>query len=676
MAGSPDLLSALRRQLERLGDDDFAALASAGLVRRARKDLEALSPAIAEADDAVTVDLGAHRIVLDARGPAHARCTCPARTVCQHILAACLFLRGQGGGPDQPQPTAPAPAADLEAELMSIGLDALLAYAGKPAVRQALRMAEEDDVAEIEVHGTIVIRLRRPAVEFRYAGGGVDSLLTSHGGRSRKKLAALAVLAFQRAHGAAPMHLPGEEGGPDEPAVSADVAELRGTLLPRVERLLCECVDLGLPHLSDSHTERFLSLATVAEGARLHRLSLALSRLSDRIDLALERHAQADSAVLLADLARTYALATALRDPRAWSRVELIGEARTAYREIGELDLYCAAAFPWQTASGYWGLTTLFWSAQHGRWFSQTDARPVSATGFDPRLAYRTGGAWAACGSPRAITGAQVRLRSASANRSGRLSTSKATQATVRKVSGPPDFGPRAWRDWAQLRRALDRNLDGLGLVDRNPHDDYAVVYPARFLPRSFDGATQTLWWPLVDQNGDQLLARLTYSQLGAHAVERLDSLRPSGGTGVLVQLSWSRGELVARPLALLRPDRRPDNIHLDDAPRATLAESLAARLRSAVAALPLGDAPDDSMRQATATEHRLLDLEEALLRAAERGNADPAATSGSVTRCARRLHDAGLALLEPAAPVGASTILRLQYSAMIARRCLERADS
>ncbi len=81
MAGSPHLLSALQRQLARLGDEDFAARASAGLLRRARKDLESLSPAIAEADDAVTVYLGDHQIVLDARGPAHARCTCPARAV-------------------------------------------------------------------------------------------------------------------------------------------------------------------------------------------------------------------------------------------------------------------------------------------------------------------------------------------------------------------------------------------------------------------------------------------------------------------------------------------------------------------------------------------------------------------------------------------------------------------
>ncbi len=90
------LLSALRRQLARLGDDDFAALAGAGLLRRARKDLASLSPTLAATDEAVTVNLGSHQVVLDARGPAHARCSCPART--QHILAACLFAVREARG--------------------------------------------------------------------------------------------------------------------------------------------------------------------------------------------------------------------------------------------------------------------------------------------------------------------------------------------------------------------------------------------------------------------------------------------------------------------------------------------------------------------------------------------------------------------------------------------------
>src|SRR5690348_6776849 len=98
MAGEGDLVSGLRarlvEQLARFDDDAFAALANRGLLRRAQKDLEKQRPEIVEeAEDAVTVGFGGHRIRFDARGPAFAQCSCPAAGVCQHILAAAIGLR-------------------------------------------------------------------------------------------------------------------------------------------------------------------------------------------------------------------------------------------------------------------------------------------------------------------------------------------------------------------------------------------------------------------------------------------------------------------------------------------------------------------------------------------------------------------------------------------------------
>lgn len=75
-------------------DAALAALASAGLLRRARKDTVEVT-----AEDAKGAELtvGGFRLRLDRRGPTAVRCDCPTAGVCQHVVAACLWAREQAG---------------------------------------------------------------------------------------------------------------------------------------------------------------------------------------------------------------------------------------------------------------------------------------------------------------------------------------------------------------------------------------------------------------------------------------------------------------------------------------------------------------------------------------------------------------------------------------------------
>jgi hypothetical protein len=673
MAGSNHFLNDLRRQLERLDDAGFAALASTGLLRRARKDLESQSPELATGEDVVRIKLTGNEVTLDARGPAHARCTCPSKTTCQHILAACLFLKslpddGSGGasenGPDQ---------AALTAELLAISPDVLVRYAGRPAVRDALQSLETDDAAQVSFAQAIVIRLARTGVEFRYVGGGPDSLITEFRGRSVRKLAAQAILSFQQAHGVH-VALPGGEAQRKRAsAAPTEDAHLRETLLAKVERLLRECVHVGLAHLSDSFVERLQALATVAEGARLHRLSLMLSRLSSHADLILERHARADSGGLFVDLATTYALVSALSDPASRNRVELVGEARSSYDEVASLDLYCAGAYPWQTQSGYWGLTTIFWSPPEARWLSHSDARPVGTLGFTPKDAYRMNGPWRGCPSPEQIMGRWVTLKHASVNRMGRLSGGDAPSAEV-KSAERPDFTGHSYRNWADLRAYGRASLDGVGLMERNPHTNYVVLYPWRLLPCSFEDATQTLLWPVEDEEGKVLLLRLEYSMVNAPAVERVDALRSEPGVGILAQLNWSAGRLSARPLTLLRQGEAVvDNLFLDRPPAVSRTQALLDKLRATLGGQPSSRAAEPTLQPMDATERMLVVLDELLLNIAERGAASGTPFAQELVASIRRLHDSGLTLFDPDTRIDSEAVLRTRYLSQVARACLAR---
>ena len=274
-------------------------------------------------------------------------------------------------------------------------------------------------------------------MEVRYAGGGLESFIFEYRGRQRKGLIARAVLAFQRANGASIPPLPASKASrrSAKPLASHEQPATR-RLLTHVLATLAECVGgPGVPHLSENMAERLLSHSAAAEGADLHRLSLALSRLAHHVDLQLELNAESSSAALLSELAQAFALASAIRDsstvvPGLW------GAARSEYENVSRLELIGVAAEPWRTESGYTGLTLFLWSPGRKRWYSATEARPVGLPDFDPVKRYRASGPWAGCESPAVACGAQVLLSHARVNRSGRISLAADTRAQIVAAEG------------------------------------------------------------------------------------------------------------------------------------------------------------------------------------------------------------------------------------------------
>ena len=87
----------LAELLATFDDGALAALASKGLLRRAKKDLAAGAvTGVAEEGDALAIHLGAVTVTMPAAGPAFSECSCPASGCCRHILAATLHLMHEG----------------------------------------------------------------------------------------------------------------------------------------------------------------------------------------------------------------------------------------------------------------------------------------------------------------------------------------------------------------------------------------------------------------------------------------------------------------------------------------------------------------------------------------------------------------------------------------------------
>lgn len=590
------LRSQLKSQLACFDDEAFTALANRGLLRRAQKDLEKqTATVIEESRDTLLMALGDYRISFNAGGPAQAQCSCPAMGVCQHILAAAISLQRLPND-NEPQPVTNGkqedPLAGLHAALMQLNSHELVRHAGKQGYRWAwqfvLDLSPESGV-QINGENHIVIRFAHPRMTFRYMGGDLGSLVADVNITQIEKYRVAAVLAYQRAQGA--------EITPPEPSVKARNASLdlgkdhalpesiksnqydsRARLRSSVKQLLEECIALGLSHLSRGIHERYSTLAVWAQGAEYPRLALLLRRLADHVDLLLERAGSADEHRLLDEMTLAFALVSALDDAaaRQIEPAHLVGRARTQYETTGEIELLGLGASAWRSASGYIGLTILFWSPKDQAFLSCTDARPENQRGFNPIARYKAAGPWSGLGAPAQATGRRVMLSGAQINAAGRLSTAESTTAIVQLEGSGSTFAQqlKPCENWAELSHAHSIARRSL-LSEPQPMKDWAVLLPTRFDAAKFDTTRQTLVWPLFDENNQRLDVELIYSEQTAHAIARIEQFGAAKlpvGTMLIVRIRSGQGGLVGEPLSLVRTGCKPnespiDSLYFDPAP-------------------------------------------------------------------------------------------------------------
>lgn len=701
------LRDALTAQLQRFDDEAFVALANRGLLRRAQKDLEKQAASVVEeSPSALTLAFGEHRIRFDARGPAHAQCSCPASGVCQHILAAALSLQ-RLDAPASPEAgtSKPADAPDLsvlQGELLRLTPAELTRHAGKPGYRWAWQFVQDMEPAKgLQISGdrNLVLAFGHPRIAFRYMGGGLDNLIADTELSQLPKYRVAAVLAFQRAHGqepSAPEPTPRERNaaldlGADhalaEPTALAQ-HDSRERLRASVQQLLGECVGLGLSHLSAGIQERFSTLAVWAQGAEYHRLALLLRRLADHVELLLERAAGADEHRLLEEISLAHALVSALdaAQQQGAAPSHLVGRARQRYEQAGTLDLCGLGAHSWRSPSGYVGLTMLFWSPAQQAFLSCTDARPEAQRGFDPIARYTAPGPWAGLGAPAQAAGRSLTLQGAQLSMTGRLSAADSTSATLAPPASGDAFlrqlpAPASrWPELLQQREAQQARL----LAEPQPLKAWALLKPKRFGPARFDGTRQVLQWPLFDEDDVVLNAELAFDEHTRHAIERIEQGRDAdwpAGTCLVGRLQPAGGGWTVWPLSLVRPGHDGaalDALHFDAAPAQGLAGRLLDKLRSRTRAT--ADAPP--VIPATRTPAVLRELQHDLRRWAERGVApeQAAALGGVLAGWAARTSDAGLTAFSrlPLATLGSGPVdlLRWHYLAMQHERLIDGPEA
>jgi hypothetical protein len=565
--------AALRRLLASFDEAGLIALANKGLVRRAQKDLEAGGLQLEETDAAMLVRGPGWVVTMPPEGPTRATDNTRATGTTRQILTATLYLRdswrpeegvSEGGQlPEAPcQPGGDAARDDVEAlerALLRLTLEDLQKWAGKTIFREALVPIKAGLETEIERHAGLTIRLVRQEIEARLlpghlsksAGTLLDAVLTTAPRANHKRWVVTAVLALQQARGKA-IDVPDETNA----AEASSAAHDRPQVLSSARGLLELMVATGLAHPSARLVERLCTLAISATSVHLPRLARLLRALADDVGLVLGRDAAADTGRLLERLCLAHALVQALTaaGPKA-SRL-LVGQNRSQYDSVGDLQLVGVGAYPWQTASGYEGLTVLFWDVAGKRFLTWTTSRPVAAPGrFSVEDSYRHESVWPGGGTPERLSRSCFTLKQARVNGLGRLSI---TQQTSVAELGPTDLAlldipGRTFASWRELHRHAVTTFP-IGLAEHPPLDRVVVLQPQTWGERIFDELEQQFCWRLADDEGNMIQLTLPWAGVNEAAIEFLEALQPARDRLVFVvtRIVFRGKGLGFEPLSLL----------------------------------------------------------------------------------------------------------------------------
>lgn len=372
-------------------EDALTVFANAGLLRRARKDLDNEKVALIDAENGQFSSDG-QQVTLDAAGIQKASCDCAASGCCKHILAAILWLQTNKTLSNVPSENNVVDAEDILSQaaieiaeftpllptLLALEPELLIKKTGKPACRTAIKLIEqwEQHTLITEDLGT-QLKIQLPDIEepvIFLQGGGYDGMLSPFSD-AQKKAFHLAIVAKLFEQHNQPWPWPDDLAVVNSSKRPLIAEEL--TLINTIEQFIADLLRQGLSHISASSATQLHLLNMSARAEGLPRLASYLRTLSTQVKLLADRHFTMDESRVLRLLAQISAYLFQLSQATPEQLKELRGQLRRQYDDKkASLSLIPIGANWWTAQSGALGATFTFWDSEEKQLLQSTQARP------------------------------------------------------------------------------------------------------------------------------------------------------------------------------------------------------------------------------------------------------------------------------------------------------------
>ncbi|ASJ53644.1 hypothetical protein BP422_08780 [Brevibacillus formosus] len=441
-------------------------------------------------------------------------CSCPSDKICKHVIIAIVYYAEnhlKAGAETEEELETYKPDFSWLLQLQPSHISKAFTPVQLEEVLFRLDYFEEMDIVETSFL-TMTLRTQDISVSFDSESEIGKSMCTCKAkGNCLHKLEVL--LRYRAMHQLQ-----------DREHLQASVTDVsyETDVVAEAKALIAEILGIGLAKLSQTICTRLELLAIAAHNGNLPRVEKDIRGIHGELNLFFQRHVKFSTEALLDRLSRVYLSLLALeKTDHTEAKKQLLGSFKSKYHMVPQLSLYALGANPWETRSGYKGITYYFYSLFDQRIYTYTEARPVYYEGisFSFKDSYKGKVPWGELISMEELSHSQVILTQAKTNREQRLSSSEETRLTIvpRDNIEELDLGKVFVRDWSSGWK------DAVGDMFETALDSVFLLKAKKFNQVDFDQKTQQLILTIEDEQCHSLQLSISYQGEFARNIRHLE---------------------------------------------------------------------------------------------------------------------------------------------------------
>ncbi|MCE0449480.1 hypothetical protein [Brevibacillus sp. AF8] len=510
-----DFTSEFHRFIALCNEEYLIKYANKGIYNRSIKEMEkGMSVSYEFGDDYVECALSDDSVCRLHADIDRFSCSCPSDKICKHVIIAIVYYAKnhlQAGAETGEELEIYKPDFSWLLQLQPSHISKAFTPAQLEEVLFRLDYFEEMEVVETSFL-TMTLRTQDISVSFDSESEIGKSMCTCKAkGNCLHKLEV--ILRYRAMHQLQ-----------DREQLQASVTDVsyETDVVAEAKSIIAEILGIGLAKLSQTICTRLELLAIAAHNGNLPRVEKDIRGIHGELNLFFQRHVKFSTEALLDRLSRVYLSLLAIeKTDHIEAKKQLLGSFKSKYHMVPQLSLYALGANPWETRSGYKGITYYFYSLSDQRIYTYTEARPVYYEGisFSFKDSYKGKVPWGGLISMEELSHSQVILTQAKTNREQRLSSSEETRLTIvpRDNIEELDLGKVLVCDWSSDWK------DAAGDMFETALDSVFLLKANKFNQVDFDQKSQQLILTIEDEQGYSLPLSISYQGDFARNIRHLE---------------------------------------------------------------------------------------------------------------------------------------------------------
>lgn len=533
----------------------LVTLANKGLYKRALKDLETTGRIeLSATGDEIQVILDDVTVTLTPN-VAQSSCTCPSKTVCKHILMGILSASAYASmdtenfPSESISPTSASSASSLESpsssesssepltdssqsspeaweELKTIDIPALRKQAGKKLFEDTLRLIQDGWAADLTEGDMLEATLNTENISVYFPRqNSLEGAICKCGASGLCKHKLIAILSYLSNRKGELSFL--EEG--NSLSLLTDEAQ---TLLESADRFIIHLLDKGMISCGENEVEASIQYSIRMETCGIGNLARLFRSLSTDLENMLAKHVGFSQLMTFATLSRLHNTMRLILSNRQDNTLlsQLIEGTRSDYYTTPIGHFTALGACPWQTRSGYFGITGYFFYQEKQTVCTYT----VSMADYYDRTEHLADIAnltrqfqknehWGGNVSLTSLSRAEFTLRNFKLNSQNRLSSSSQTQCELTGTVDSKSITPlSALPLFSASEVELELNYD---YFQKRQPPRLVLVPFTRLADVDFSHTEQKLVLTLEDSATNCTEIMLFYNEMTKDAINYLESL-------------------------------------------------------------------------------------------------------------------------------------------------------